>query len=333
MDRDALRKEQERTKTIQLRKSQVAAERRARQAQHDKRMQRHVEAERLRKEEEHVVMERKMEQADKNLQELMERNTKKVVVNQDLHHVRNEIFKRKKERLEASRFFWESKRRERFEREQQMDDLLNNGRRLVREHRVEQAALRAYDREIIADLVSEFERDGTFERSLAKHTGSAERLPRLLQVLFAGSDLADLDGEAGEDKNRLATQMPLDQPVEGMVQAGATKYYKLRCTSSRASIFLQLRRRGGGDPDLFVGNSKNPNPTNECCDWHSSGFGGDKIVIHYFDRHYVRGWFYIGVYGASKLPAEFSLTASIKVWKAPEDAARGGADTARGDPP
>jgi hypothetical protein len=43
--------------------------------------------------------------------------------------------------------------------------------------------------------------------------------------------------------------------------------------------------------------------------------------------------YYIGVYGASKQPAEFSVTATVKLWRAPDDDAPGPGAAAAGAGP
>ena len=65
-----------------------------------------------------------------------------------------------------------------------------------------------------------------------------------------------------------------------------------------------------GDPDLYVGNFEKPFPRKErdCWTWSKAEFGDDSLSIFFFDRKFVPGYMYIGVYGATR--AGFSIKVS-----------------------
>jgi hypothetical protein len=53
-----------------------------------------------------------------------------------------------------------------------------------------------------------------------------------------------------------------------------------------------------------------PFPTKENHIWNVAEFGDDKCTIHPFDKGYVVGWLYVGVYGFSD--SEFSINVRWK---------------------
>eukprot|EP00960_Hanusia_phi_P022354 661494-Hanusia_phi.AAC.1 len=95
----------------------------------------------------------------------------------------------------------------------------------------------------------------------------------------------------------MARKINRNSQVAGELAAGKFEYFKILVNYPRASVKIQLRSKRG-DPDLFVGNANCPIPDKKNFTWRKTGFGDDRLVIHFFDEEFILGWMYIGVYAA-----------------------------------
>jgi hypothetical protein len=154
------------------------------------------------------------------------------------------------------------------------------------------------ERALVTTLVENFRETGQFSKRDAD--------PSRTTVV---SSLISLDTSKikhyEKDKNPDALMVENNQPVDGHVSRGGYVYYKFRhCqTKNRISVFLTKVK---GDPELCVGNNEQPHPTMEMCTWHQSEFGNDKITIHPFDKGFITGVLYVGIYG--NVSSSFRLT-------------------------
>ena len=154
------------------------------------------------------------------------------------------------------------------------------------------------ERALVTNLVETFRETGQFNKRDAD--------PSRTTVV---SSLISLDTSKikhhEKDKNPDALMVENNKPVNGHVSRGEYVYYKFMHfqTKNRINVVLSKVK---GDPELCVGNNEQPYPTMEICTWSQSEYGNDKITIHPFDKGFITGVLYVGVYG--NISSSFRLT-------------------------
>lgn len=255
----------------------------------------------------------KLKKADENLERISEERRVQLEHQAELMRIKTEIGERRLEQKERMQMYEKQKQIQRIWQDDERLGLKAAALELLQEERKEMHIQLKRDREIVGDLVDEFNREGTLHKSLQAHAAKGP-LPKQVKYLLHRGNVkvakGDMDLEEG-GKNPAASRISRNTEVSGVVETGQYCYFKLLITNPRASIKISLKSKSG-DPDLVVGNSSCPKPTKENTVWKKAGFGDDKITINFFDESFQLGWFYVGVYGAGRLTSEFSLTASWK---------------------
>lgn len=325
-EQDLNRKALEREKLLGEQRKKKMLELEQRSAEHHRRHESlQTEKKRLQEESFRGMMQ-KLEQADANQKRLAELKMHEAGERSELFRIKTEIAARRNQNSKRIEMYEHLKQLQRSGQDDERLEMMASAQEVVKLERKDLKIQLARDRQIVDDLIDEFNREGTLHKSLQFHAARGP-LPKQVRHLLDKASIKvvkgdmDTDGDAGGGKNHDATRIARNTTTPGSVGCGKYVYYKVLVNNPRASIKIHLKGKSG-DPDLMVGNSACPHPTKESCTWKKAGFGDDKITIHYFDENFQLGWFYIAVYGAGRLKSEFTLSVH---WKDPSDKNTGGA--------
>jgi len=318
-EKDVMKKHHERELKIAEKKKKTMLELHMRSAEHQRRHESMMQQHQREQQEGRKEVQLKLQNANDNLEIIAEKRRVQLAQQSELAHIKSLIANRRIEQRERVKMYHQHNQLQRIWQDDERLDLIASAQEVVQLERKELKIQISRERQIVDDLIDEFNREGTLHKSLQAHALKGP-LPKQVRYLLKRGNVAvlkegDFDADSFANKNKDASALARNTEVAGVVESGKYVYFRFVVHNPRASIKIVLKGKSG-DPDLVVGNSTCAIPTKQTYTWKKSGFGDDKITINYFDENFQLGCFYIGVFGAGRLVSEFVLSAS---WKEASD--------------
>ena len=128
----------------------------------------------------------------------------------------------------------------------------------------------------VKEIVETFKETGQFEVS-AEDMEDVGELGQIVQLSSSGGKLEHI----GEDMNEVASWLPQNESVVGMVPADSYAFFKMEHCNEKSRISITLRCFDGF-AELLIGNGHVPTPTLEGHTWKAAGgvgVGDKKVVL------------------------------------------------------